>query len=113
MSNDRLPTEFWVTAQLRRFNSAGTGAYLIRRGDPERGAVLVRLIGPEGTRILSQVRDMDGALRWMEARDGAALSGEDADSYVARALARDSDLWVIEIETRAGENPFQGKVVGL
>ena len=113
MANDRLPTEFWVSAQLRRFSAAGIGAYLLRRGDAERGTVIVRLVGREGVRILTQVRDLDGVLGWMTAREGAALPPEEADAYVERAVARDSDLWVIEIETRAGETPFEGKVVGL
>jgi hypothetical protein len=113
MSSDRLPTDFWVQAQLRRFNAAGTGAYLLRRGDTERGTVLVRLVGRDGTRILIQVRDIDGKLAWMGVKDGTVLSNEDADSYVARAVDRDSDLWVIEVETRDGENPFENEVVGL
>ena len=113
MSNERLPTELWVQAQLRRFSASGTGAYLLRRGDAERGTVLVRLVGREGTRILTQVRDLDGRLGWMALKEGAVLADADADAYVARAVGRDSDLWVIEIETRAGENPFEGTIVGL
>jgi hypothetical protein len=113
MSNDRLPTEFWVQAQLRRFNAAGTGAYLLRRGDTERGTVLVRLIGKDGTRILIQVRDLDGKLAWLGVKEGAVLSNPDADAYVDRAVSRDSDLWVIEVETRDGENPFDKDIVGL
>jgi hypothetical protein len=113
MSNERLPTELWVQAQLRRFSAAGVGAYLVRRGDTERGTVLVRLVGREGTRILTQVRDLDGKLAWMAVKEGAVLSNPDADAYVDRAVDRDSDLWVIEIETRDGENPFDREVVGL
>ena len=113
MANDRLPTEFWVTAQLRRFSSCGTGAYLLRRGDAERGTVIVRLVSNEGVRILTQVRDMDGRLAWMGVKEGATLPPPEADAYVERAVNRDSDVWVIEIEARPDENPFEGKVVGL
>jgi hypothetical protein len=113
MTNDRLPTEFWIQAQLRRFNATGTGAYLLRRGDTERGTVLVRLIGKDGTRILIQVRDLDGKLAWLGVKEGAVLSNPDADAYVDRAVSRDSDLWVIEVETRDGENPFDKDIVGL
>jgi hypothetical protein len=113
MSNDRLPTEFWVQSHLRRFNAAGTGAYLLRRGDTERGTVLVRLVGREGTRILIQVRDLNGKLAWMGVKEGVVLSNPDADAYVERAVSRDSDLWVIEVETRDGENPFDKEIVGL
>jgi hypothetical protein len=113
MSGDRLPTDFWVQAQLRRFNTQGTGAYLLRKGDAERGTVLVRLAGRDGTRILIQVRDIDGKLAWMGVKEGAILTDPDADAYVARAIDRDSDLWVIEVETRNGENPFETEVLGL
>jgi hypothetical protein len=111
MVDDRLPTELWVSAQLRRF--ADSGAYLLKRGDAERGAIVVRLAGKSGTRILIQARDLNGKLMWMGARDGAALTEEEANAYIDRAVARDSDLWVIEIETKADENPFQGEVIGF
>ncbi|HEX4504258.1 MAG TPA: DUF1491 family protein, partial [Alphaproteobacteria bacterium] len=113
MSNERIATELWVNAQLRRFSAVGTGAYLVRKGDTERGTVLVRLVERVGTRILTQVRDLNGRLTWMEVKDGAVLSNEDADAYVERAVNRDSDLWVIEVETRNGENPFDKEIVGL
>src|SRR3569623_1521178 len=104
MSREHIATVLWVTAQLRRFSAAGTGAYLIRKGDTERGTVLVRLVEREGTRILTQVRDLDGRLTWMGVKEGAVLPNEDADAYVDRAVSRDSDLWVIEVEARNGEN---------
>jgi hypothetical protein len=112
MSDNRLPTEFWVQSQLRRLGASGVGAYLLRRGDTERGAVIVRLAERQGTRILTQVRDLNGRLTWMAAKDGAVLSNEEADAYVDRAVARDYDLWVIEVETKPGENPFEGHVAG-
>lgn len=111
MTEARLPTELWVQAQLRRFNAAGVGAYLLRRGDTERGSVLVRLAGRDGTRILTQVRNLDGKLAWMPLKDGIPMPEPDANAYVDRAVSRDSNLWVIEIETRAGENPFEGTVL--
>jgi hypothetical protein len=92
---------------------AGIGAYLLRRGDSERGTVIVRLIAKDGTRILTQVRDLDGNLTWMGVQDGAVLEPPEADAYIDRAIARDSDLWVIEVETKPGENPFAGDAAGL
>jgi hypothetical protein len=112
MSNDRLPTEFWVAAKLRQFNATGTGAYLVRRGDAERGSVIARLVDRDGARILVQVRDLDGRLAWMAVKEGVALPADEADAYITRAIARDSDVWVIEVETKRGENPFEGKLLG-
>jgi hypothetical protein len=111
MVAERLPTEFWVMSQLRRLSGLGQGAYLIRRGDTERGTVIVRLVSPAGLRILTQVRDLDGELGWMAVKDNAVMLPDEADAYVERAVARDSDLWVIEVETKGDENPFAAGVV--
>jgi hypothetical protein len=61
--------------------------------------------------VLSQVRDIHGRLAWMPAFAGRAVAEDEADAYVARAVARDPDLWVVEVEDPAGRNPFDGPVL--
>jgi hypothetical protein len=61
--------------------------------------------------MLSQSRDLDGALAWLPAKGGEVLAEAEADAYIARAVQRDPDLWVVDIEDREGRHPFEGKVL--
>jgi hypothetical protein len=112
MSEGRIATELWVMAHLRQCSARGIMATVVKRGDDWGGAVVIKLnlIGP-GFKVLTQSRDIDGNTAWMQAKDGAILTEQDADDYIARQTARDPDLWVIEIEDREGKIPFAGKVV--
>jgi hypothetical protein len=49
----------------------------------------------------------------MGVKDGMEMSEPDANAYIERAVDRDPDLWVMEVEIHADENPFTGEVVGL
>jgi hypothetical protein len=112
LSEERLPTELWVQIHLRRCSVDATPVALLRRGEPERGTVLLKLNQIEaGCRILSQARDLEGRLGWLAALGGKLVPEAEADAYIARAIDRDPDLWVIEIEDRTGRNPFDGKVI--
>jgi hypothetical protein len=113
VAEPRLPTELWVTAHLRRCSRAATPAVLRRRGEPERGTVLLKLnLLEAGCRILTQARDLDGRLGWLAALGGQLVPEPEAEAYIDRAVSRDPDLWVIEIEDRRGVNPFDGELIG-
>jgi hypothetical protein len=113
LTDDRLPTELWVMAHLRRCSATATPAVLVRRGEPERGTVLLKLnLLGAGWRILTQARDLDGRLGWLAALGGQPVPEVEADAYIARAVVRDPDLWVIEIEDRHGRHPFDGNLIG-
>ncbi len=110
MTEHRLATEMWVSAYIRRADGIGDPVVLSRRGDAVRGTVLLKINGFErGWRVVSQARDLDGELGWLPAPD---ISTEDtAEAYVARALKRDPDLWVVEVEDRAGRHPLDGRTL--
>jgi hypothetical protein len=110
LAEPRLPTHLWVMAEIKRCNALGLPAVLVRRGDAERGTVLLRIDRFErGYRLLVQARDADGRLGWLEV--GQDMPAPDAAAYVDRAVARDPDLWVVEVEDREGRNPFAGVVL--
>jgi len=109
VDGDRLATELWVAAYMRRATVHGDPVVLARRGDATRGAVLLKLNRFErGWQVLSQARDPAGRLGWIA---GAAAAEAEADAYIARALARDPDLWVLEVEDRAVRHPLDGKLL--
>ena len=112
MPDSRLPTELWVMAHLRQLTVAGVPATVARKGEPTFGTLLLKINLLDGTcRVLSQARDIEGRLGWLAALGGAPVPEADADAYIARAVGRDPDLWVVEIEDRKGRHPFEGRLL--
>ena len=98
----RLKTEIRIKALIRRCDLAAIGVAVTARGDPDAGAILVKLSPREGgCTVLAQARRPDGAAVWMRATGPAPVAQSDADAYIARQRNRDPDLWVVEIETEA------------
>jgi hypothetical protein len=97
----RLAAGLWVGAYLARLWQAGIPAYVTARGDPAAGAVSVKCATLDG-RATAWQRVTDpatGGRVWAILAEGAEAAVEAA---LARARTRDPDLWVIEIEDRAG-----------
>jgi len=93
-----------VQAHLRRCSVDATPAALLRRGESERGTVLLKLNQIEaGCRILTQARDLDGRLGWLAALGGKLVPEAEADAYIARQRGRDPDLWVVEIDSLSAD----------
>lgn len=96
-------------ALVRRAGAGGAAAYVVRRGDSERGALYVkvatldgraRLFGPEPASFERAAEE--GALA--PHLDPAGVSDQDAEVYLARQCEYDPDLWIVEIEDRAGRS---------
>lgn len=112
MSDDRLPAELWIMAHVRRCVAEAVPVYVARRGDASGGSLLLKLNqGETGCRILTRTRDAGGSLAWLAAFDDAPVPEDEADAYIARAVGRDPDLWVVEIEHREGWHPFGGRTL--
>jgi hypothetical protein len=76
------------------------------------GMVLLKINRLEqGCAVLTQTRDLAGRPAWLAAASGALMAEPEADAYIARAVKRDPDLWVVEIESRSGAHPFEGRVL--
>lgn len=105
---ERLPTHLFVQSHLWRLSAAGVPAYVLRKGERESGLVLLKVTVPfQGCRMFSQGRDINGRLGWVPGAAGAMIDEGEARDFVDRHVRRDPDLWVIEVETRDGSNPFE------
>ena len=108
----RLSTNIWVKVQIRLCDRLGLGIAVRRRGDGESGAVLVVLNRLAlGTSVFAQVRDADGGLAWLATTGPEPVPEAEAEAYLTRALARDPDLWVLEIEDPHGRYTFDSKIL--
>jgi hypothetical protein len=99
-------TDVWASALMRRAEIGGASAFLNKRGDAERGAVLVKVATLDGrARLFEPALGPNGDTIWLDVTRAEAGDPEaDIDAAVALQLRRDPDLWVIEIEDRAGRH---------
>jgi hypothetical protein len=108
-----LKSEIWIKALIRRCDLAAIPIALLARGDPDAGAILLKLNGgsAQGCSVLTQARGKDGALLWMRSTGPVPVAETDADAYITRQRQRDPDVWVVEIEHREAESVLDGRVV--
>lgn len=99
----RLTAEFWVAAYRQRLSLEGIPAFVTARGDATAGAVLVKLNTLDGRACCYQ-RSFDlmsGERAWVVLAEGAE---REVDATLAKQRSFDPDLWVIEVEDRAGRH---------
>jgi hypothetical protein len=95
----RLRADFWISALLRRIETAGAQGVVVRKGDATGGAVVLKHNRfAEGCRVYAQVRDGTGRAAWMAATGASPVDEAAADAYIERQVRFDADLWVVEIE---------------
>lgn len=107
----RLKSGIWVAAYIRRCQIEGAQAVLRRRGADEAGAVFIKVArldgsaevyGPAPQSSFDEARPSDRAfIRSLKAHDATEA---DAEAYLARQIKFDSDIWIVEVEDRAGRN---------
>jgi hypothetical protein len=105
----RLKSEIWVKAYIRRCQHEGASAVLVRRGDTDAGAVFIKASRPDGSALLfgPAPAGLDAASeerRWEARLGGRPASEADADAYLEKQIAFDSDVWVVAVEDREGRH---------
>ena len=107
-----LKTEIWASALIRRAEIGGAFAGVVRKGDPDAGAVLVKVARLDGSaRLYTPARDGEGERIWLDLSAGPLGEDEKAiDHYIARRTDDDPDLWVLEIEDKHGRHFLEERV---
>ncbi len=103
----RLKTNIRVSAMMRRAQSDGAFAAVLRRGDPDAGAlwVIVRQ-GRDFFRYTEQMA-MSGAREWYQ--DGP-FDEQEMTLRTNKAVDRDPDIWIVEIEDTDGRPFLDGEI---
>jgi hypothetical protein len=104
----RLRSDFWVAAHLRRCAVEGVDAVLRRRGSAEAGAIFVKVDRLDGSASLygpaPQSLFEEGAGERLFTPVLVGAPGAEVEDRMRRELKFDSDLWLMEIEDRAGRH---------
>ncbi|MGI8724534.1 MAG: DUF1491 family protein [Methyloceanibacter sp.] len=105
----RVKSELWVRAYLRRCQSVGVPVVISHRGDADAGAIFVCVNQLNGTKLLYRpvpagMAGTETERQWEAAFDAKAVSTEELDRYLVQAASFDSDVWIIELEDRAGRH---------
>jgi hypothetical protein len=105
----RIKSELWVKAYLRRCAQEGAAPVLIRRGDPDAGAVYIKVSRLDGTALLfgPAPAGLDAAREerlWQACMKPEGMPESEADAYLARQIEFDSDIWIVAVEDRQGRH---------
>jgi hypothetical protein len=102
----RLKSKLYVQALIRRCEAQGGGAFVVRKGAEEAGAVFLKINRLDGTcTVLSPARrGEEGERIWTRPLGDSADEAKVSD-YFARQTRFDPDIWIVEIEDREGR-PF-------
>lgn len=107
----RLKSGIWVAAYIRRAQIEGAQAMLRRRGADEAGAVFIKVSRLDGTAevfapapqtAFDEARPSDRA--FIRALKTQPATEADAEVYLARQIKFDPDVWIVEVEDRAGRS---------
>src|ERR1044071_4406322 len=107
----RLKSSIWGGGHLRRRQTEGAHAVLRRRGAEEAGAVFIKVsrldgtaevFGPAPQTAFDEAHPADRA--FAPALKASPAPEADAEAYLARQIKYDPDIWIVEVEDRAGRH---------
>ena len=103
-----LPIGFIIEALQRKANQEGQSFIITKRGDHERGSILVIANDHKGqSQLWAQTRDASGNASWYCPLGLCAQRSLDVSDYARQAAKYDPDIWIIEFDRPILQNPFE------
>ena len=105
----RIKAQIWINAYIRRLGAECIPAVVTRKGDADAGAIFIKVATLDGRALILRpaIAGLDGAAAdrsWSLAFNGESVEESKADDFLARQAEFDCDMWIIEIEDRAGRH---------
>jgi hypothetical protein len=106
----RVRADIWVAAYLRRCAVEGAAAVLRRRGAAEAGAIFIIVDRLDGRAALyapapqSELATHGVERLWSRAHKEEWIEPAAVEKRLAREIAFDPDIWIVEVEDREGRN---------
>lgn len=105
----RLKAHVWVHAYIKICAAHGLVATVVRHGDDDAGTIFLRINRLDGTSHLfapapAGLYGNELDRKWQDAFEGGAQADDDVESYLAREIEIDSDIWIVEVESRTGRH---------
>jgi hypothetical protein len=104
VSSERLPAGLEVSGLVRAIQAAGDFAAVIRKGDEERGSIIL-LISSRGRHIACLERTLgpSGSYSWQRVGPAESAGSAEVEEFVAKRARFDQDCWAVELDIAAPE----------
>ena len=102
--DDRLPTALEVAGIVRRAEVSGEFAAILRKGDPDRGSLLL-LVSSRGRHVacLERLLSPSGTYQWQRTGPSDSAGSVEIGDFLAKRARFDEDLWAVELDIADAE----------
>lgn len=105
MSDDRLPAALEAAALVRRITAQGDFAAILKKGDPDRGSLLL-IVSSRGAYLGCLQRTLDftrNSYVWTRVGPERSLSSDESTRFLGQQARFDPDMWQIELDVAEPE----------
>ena len=103
----KFRTDIVVNAALRKANNLAIPAFILKKGDPDAGAIFLEIeIDKDFVHLLHRRFDFDENEIWECLNKGDPQPANVIEKQIQREIGRDPDCWVVSVQDRQARNIF-------